>query len=651
MRPKDPTPQVLALVLLIDAPFAALAPVALDRLLALPASAARAFFILAASAYLLKTALYAGGLWWLLRPVRRWVRVDPEAPEHAERVAAAHAAAARTPPRASLLFALLWAAAYPGAAYLLQDLRPGTRFLGPHEAVAAGLFAAALMLGTFVASYAVHTWRLSPVMASISRAAPVERCLQLPGTESPLRARVVVLLLCASLGPSAWMASFGYLSYVRSLADMGQRQARAISNAVASELREGPETEQDLAALVAQHRTERVAPFIATVEGEFLAGETALPPRRQRAIQTQVRSMDPSRRRASWSQLDMFRIVAVQRVGDRYVAGAAVRVTPPSAIIVTEAAVVFTLILVFWAGVTAAFLSGALAKELLGIRDVVAAVGRNRRVRGAERAPLYDHQELGTLAQGVNEMLGQLEKSEAIAAEMEQFKQEFIRVAAHELKTPVATLKGYAQILASSSDPELPARAALAINRGAQRMERIVSELLDISQLRIGSAEMQTKPVDLGSLVDRVRTRVARKLGRPIDLRCNASVVVEADAAWLGKLLEFLLDNAAAYSPEDTMIEVTIDLEDGWAILSVEDYGVGIPPDKGALLFQPFRRAHTDTPYDRGGFGVSLYLCRLIIERHGGRIWFESEEGRGTTFFVSLPSASEAMDGRKSTRA
>ena len=112
---------------------------------------------------------------------------------------------------------------------------------------------------------------------------------------------------------------------------------------------------------------------------------------------------------------------------------------------------------------------------------------------------------------------------------------------------------------------------------------------------------------------------------------------MEADALRLGEVVRTLLDNAVRYSPEGGRILVSCASKDGRAVVSVQDEGVGIPREKQARLFQRFYRAHTDTPHDYGGLGVGLYIAREIVRRHGGQMWFTSEEGQGSTFSFSLP--------------
>jgi len=224
--------------------------------------------------------------------------------------------------------------------------------------------------------------------------------------------------------------------------------------------------------------------------------------------------------------------------------------------------------------------------------------------------------------------------------EFDMLKDQFIRVAAHELKTPVAIMKGYADLLLRSSERLPPALAGSleAIERGASRIDRLVGDLLDVSQLQLGRMEIRREKLDLSELVDVVARRVALTTKKhEISVVESEPVVVQADRIRLERVLDKLLDNAIRYSPRGGRIDVSVCVRADGARVCVSDHGVGIARDKQDRIFERFYRAHTDTPHDYGGMGVGLYISREIIAQHGGTMWFRSEEGRGSTFCFSLP--------------
>lgn len=254
---------------------------------------------------------------------------------------------------------------------------------------------------------------------------------------------------------------------------------------------------------------------------------------------------------------------------------------------------------------------------------------------------IYVRSNATPIRNAVGEVVGavSVDRDVSESTEFDMLKDQFIRVAAHELKTPVAIMKGYAELLLRSAGqlPKALEGGLEAIDRGATRIGRIVDDLLDVSQLQLGQMELRYEKVDLPELVDVVTRRLALTSKKHrIEVTEAEPVVVRADRARLEQVLGKLIDNAIRYSPRGGDVEVSVKMEGRTAIVCVRDHGVGIPREKQERIFQRFYRAHTDTPQDYGGMGVGLYIAREIIAQHGGEMWFESEEGSGSTFCFSL---------------
>jgi two-component system, OmpR family, phosphate regulon sensor histidine kinase PhoR len=236
--------------------------------------------------------------------------------------------------------------------------------------------------------------------------------------------------------------------------------------------------------------------------------------------------------------------------------------------------------------------------------------------------------------------------------EAETLKDEFIGLVAHELRHPVAVLGGFAQTLLEDErggDVRLTnwQREALqGIDQATFHLVRLTDELLDATRLQAGRLELAREPTDLVALCRRVVARFQRtapqrtlSLETPLD-----HLVAQVDPERIEQVVDNLLSNAIKYSPANGPVQVALheSNEATMAFLSVADRGIGIPAQQQARIFGRFERADNSRVYGIGGTGLGLYLSRALVEEHGGRIWFESVEGQGSTFFIVLPLASES---------
>ena len=237
--------------------------------------------------------------------------------------------------------------------------------------------------------------------------------------------------------------------------------------------------------------------------------------------------------------------------------------------------------------------------------------------------------------------------------EAERLKDEFIAIAAHELRNPLAALKGYTQMLllqtARGKGPLLAdwqQEAIEIIDRSTLRLVDLTGDLLDVTRLQAGGLILHLEPTDLVALVRRIVKRLqvtteqhSFSIATPLDY-----LVVPVDPGRLEQVLSNLVGNAIKYSPDGGPNEVTIgeDVQGNEALLSIRDRGIGIPQQEQAHIFARFARAGNARARGIGGTGLGLYLCRELVELHRGRIWFESCEGLGSTFFIALPAVVDA---------
>ncbi len=242
----------------------------------------------------------------------------------------------------------------------------------------------------------------------------------------------------------------------------------------------------------------------------------------------------------------------------------------------------------------------------------------------------------------------QLKQDITALKEAEQLKDDFIATAAHELRSPLTALVGYAEMLkqqiTSSPSNELAEwqiEALEAIAHDSSQLVQLTNDLLDVTQLQAGKLVLQRYPADLVALVRRVATRLqAAARHHLLTVETTSSQIgVSIDFQRIEQVLTNLINNAIKYSPPGSTIRLTVKEhpEAGVAIISIRDQGIGIPAHQHAQVFTRFFRADNACILGIQGTGLGLHLCRKLIELHQGQIWFESVEGQGSTFHISLP--------------
>ncbi|MER3405827.1 MAG: PAS domain-containing sensor histidine kinase, partial [Chloroflexota bacterium] len=227
---------------------------------------------------------------------------------------------------------------------------------------------------------------------------------------------------------------------------------------------------------------------------------------------------------------------------------------------------------------------------------------------------------------------------------------EFLSTAAHELKTPISVIKGYVELLRrriAARRPLHETQVLEVLERQCHRLTRLIQDFLDVARAEYGQLELRFERCDLAELVRAVVERMqATTSSHRFELHIAATARIEVDRDRIEQVLENLLSNAIKYSPGGGTVWVTAAVQAGEAMISVRDEGIGIPADRQARLFERFYRAHAGTAHDYGGMGIGLHLSREIVVRHGGRMWFASIEGEGSTFSFSVPVCSrQAMPG------
>lgn len=220
---------------------------------------------------------------------------------------------------------------------------------------------------------------------------------------------------------------------------------------------------------------------------------------------------------------------------------------------------------------------------------------------------------------------------------------QFAYAVSHDLQAPLRAVSGFTRLLAEQYRSRLDENADMyldKIDKAAERMHQMISDILAYS--KVGSSAIVASHCDLGACLAHATENllVAIKDSGAI-ITHEPLPVVKADKTQMTLLFQNLLGNAIKFCKESPRIHVSASNNGADWLCSVRDNGIGIDPKQAQRLFAIFQRLHTRDEYE--GTGIGLAICKKIVERHGGHIWIESEFGKGTTFFFTIPSDSKAV--------
>lgn len=236
------------------------------------------------------------------------------------------------------------------------------------------------------------------------------------------------------------------------------------------------------------------------------------------------------------------------------------------------------------------------------------------------------------------------EREARIAAEAATLaRDDFLSVAAHELKTPLTGLRATAQIIArklKKSDIEAPpwlSNGLRAVDEQSGRLARLIGQLLDVTRLDQSKLTLERPATDISALAEHLVTSfTARSTRHRIALTSEREVIADVDPESIEQVLSNLLDNALKYSPEGGRVCVEIGrIDEGQIFIAVRDHGIGISPERRGSIFERFYQAHADD--HRSGLGLGLYISQQIIAQHDGEISAEFPPDGGTRFVIRLP--------------
>ena len=224
-------------------------------------------------------------------------------------------------------------------------------------------------------------------------------------------------------------------------------------------------------------------------------------------------------------------------------------------------------------------------------------------------------------------------------------KNDFISMASHELKTPLTSLSAYVQLLqykSKQTDNVFSAQILDKINIQLKKMSIMIDGFLNVSLLESGKILLNKTNFNLTALVKTIaeETRMVSP-SHFIQVLGPEELIVHADMEKIGSVVNNLIGNALKYSRKESLIAIKCEIQNDYAVVSVEDEGLGIRENDLPRLFDRFYRVESHDTKTIAGFGVGLYICAEVIERHNGKIWVESKVGKGSIFYFSLPFSTE----------
>lgn len=227
---------------------------------------------------------------------------------------------------------------------------------------------------------------------------------------------------------------------------------------------------------------------------------------------------------------------------------------------------------------------------------------------------------------------------------IDRLKDEFVSTVSHELRTPLTAIKGALDIMTHGLELELPEQADVMLtvaNRNVERLLTLINDILDISKLESGEINFNFEPLDIKQFIKNsieLNQEYAKKYNTGfVCTNFIDNIIVNVDKDRLTQVMSNLLSNAAKYSPENINIEIFTAIKNGKIRVSVKDYGAGIPEEFQPIIFNKFTQSSSGDTRQVGGTGLGLNISKMIIEKFGGEINFETIIGKETTFYFELP--------------
>ncbi|MEM5792523.1 MAG: HAMP domain-containing sensor histidine kinase [Candidatus Aenigmatarchaeota archaeon] len=226
--------------------------------------------------------------------------------------------------------------------------------------------------------------------------------------------------------------------------------------------------------------------------------------------------------------------------------------------------------------------------------------------------------------------------------ELNKEKNMFLSIAAHELKTPMAAIKGFTQLLNNDElikDKEKRSKYLKIIENEVDRLSLLVTDLLDLTRIDLGTIKLIIEDTNVSEILDRVEKemqQLAKEKNLQLSYECKKEIKLKTDKEKLYEILINLVSNAIKYT-EKGFVKIVAEKEGKLIKFSVIDTGIGIDKKYRKKIFERFFQIDPTYTRENKGYGLGLSVCKELVNKMGGKIWFDSEVGKGTTFYFTLP--------------
>jgi signal transduction histidine kinase len=248
-------------------------------------------------------------------------------------------------------------------------------------------------------------------------------------------------------------------------------------------------------------------------------------------------------------------------------------------------------------------------------------------------------------------MAATLKKNIEDLKELDKLKDEFVFLASHNLRTPITVIKGYIGLMQKDKSLDIKSRNRLdKMLISTKELELLSESLLNLASLEYRDKRLLISDIDLVKIIEETTESFGKEAAKKevsfiLELPSFTVSAVQADRERIKQALENVIENAVKFNKEGGKVIIKLEEKDKELLLSISDTGIGISKEEGENIFQKFHRATSVLMYDYEGIGLGLYVAKLIIEAHLGKIWFESKLGVGTTFYITLPVKGEHSKG------